>query len=121
VRISEILYRHNESNKRNRARRQLNSRSAPFNHDLTRLVTALTRDSRAKHFHYLNWSRAFLSKSRYMCGLQCSKKLWQTVYDPEPVEEPLPGTVKGMGIEVGIKAAAVVAGWCSSRHQTRRL
>ncbi len=39
-----------------------------------------------------------------MCGLQCSKKLWNTVYDPEPVEEPLPGTVKGMGIEVGIKA-----------------
>src|SRR5262249_14170757 len=33
-----------------------------------------------------------------------SKKLWQTVYDPEPVEEPLPGTVIGMGIEVGIKA-----------------
>jgi hypothetical protein len=24
--------------------------------------------------------------------------LWQTVYDPEPAEEPLPGTVKGMGI-----------------------
>ena len=39
-----------------------------------------------------------------MGGRQCSKKLWQTVYDPEPVEEPLPGTVKGMGIEVGIKA-----------------
>ena len=39
-----------------------------------------------------------------MCGRQCSKKLWQTVYDPEPAEEPLPGTVKGMGIEVGIKA-----------------
>jgi len=57
-----------------------------------------------KHFQYLNWSRALLSKSRYMCGRQCQKKLWQTVYDPEPVEEPLPGTVKGMGIEVGIKA-----------------
>jgi hypothetical protein len=39
-----------------------------------------------------------------MCGLQCPKKLWQTVYDPEPAEEPQPGTVKGMGIEVGIKA-----------------
>jgi hypothetical protein len=39
-----------------------------------------------------------------MCGRQCAKKLWQTVYDPEPIEEPLPGTVKGMGIEVGIKA-----------------
>jgi len=39
-----------------------------------------------------------------MCGRQCSKKLWQTVYDPGTVEEPLPGTLKGMGIEVGIKA-----------------
>jgi predicted RecB family nuclease len=39
-----------------------------------------------------------------MGGLQCSKKLWQTVYDPEPAEEPLPGTVKGMGLEVGVKA-----------------
>jgi hypothetical protein len=39
-----------------------------------------------------------------MSGRQCSKKLWQTVYDPEPIEEPLPGTVKGMGIEVGVKA-----------------
>jgi hypothetical protein len=39
-----------------------------------------------------------------MGGLQCSKKLWQTVYDPEPTEEPLPGTIKGIGIEVGVKA-----------------
>jgi hypothetical protein len=39
-----------------------------------------------------------------MCGRQCPKKLWQTVYDPQPAEEPFPGTVKGMGIEVGVKA-----------------
>ena len=39
-----------------------------------------------------------------MCGLQCPKRLWQAVYDPERAEEPLPGTAKGMGIEVGIKA-----------------
>jgi predicted RecB family nuclease len=39
-----------------------------------------------------------------MAGRQCAKKLWQTVYDPEPAEEPLPGTVIGTGIEVGIKA-----------------
>ena len=45
-----------------------------------------------------------MSKSRYMCGLQCPKRLWQAVYDPEPAEEPLPGTAKAMGIEVGIKA-----------------
>jgi len=104
VRIFEVLYRSDERAKRIRARRQLNLHSAPFNHDLKKLVTALTRDSRAKHSRNLNWKRPFLSKTRYMAGLQCSKKLWQTVYDPEPVEEPLPGTVKGMGIEVGIKA-----------------
>ena len=52
----------------------------------------------------LNGKNTSLSKSRYMCGRQCSKKLWQTVYDPEPAEAPLPGTVMGMGIEVGIKA-----------------
>jgi hypothetical protein len=39
-----------------------------------------------------------------MCGRQCAKKLWLTAYEPEPIQEPLPGTVKGMGIEVGIKA-----------------
>jgi hypothetical protein len=100
VRISEILHRNNKPTKRNRARRQLNLH--PASHDLTKLVTALTRDSRAKHSR--NWKRPFLSKTRYMTGLQCSKKLWQTVYDPEPAEEPQPGTVKGTGIEVGIKA-----------------
>ena len=39
-----------------------------------------------------------------MYGRQCSKRLWQTVYDPEPADEALPGTVMGMGIEVGIRA-----------------
>jgi hypothetical protein len=48
--------------------------------------------------------KTFLSKSRYMYGRQCSKRLWQTVYDPEPADEALPGTVMGMGIEVGIRA-----------------
>jgi hypothetical protein len=104
VRISEILYRSNDPKKRTRARPQLDLRSAPFSGDLTKLATDLTKDSRVKHFRNLNWKRPFLSKSRYMCGRQCPKKLWQTVYDPEPVEEPLPGTVKGLGIEVGIKA-----------------
>jgi hypothetical protein len=104
VRLSEILDRKKEPTKKARARRQLNLHSAPFSHDLTKLVTALTRDSRAKHSRNLNWKRPFLSKTRYMAGLQCSKKLWQTVYDPDPAEEPQPGTVIGMGIEVGIKA-----------------
>ena len=55
--------------------------------DLTKLARALTKDSRAKHSRYLNWSRSFLSKVRYMAGRQCVKKLWQTVYDPEPAKK----------------------------------
>jgi hypothetical protein len=103
LRISEILYRKNESTKGKRAHPQLDLHSARSK-DLTKLAKALTKDGAAKHSWNLNWQRPFLSKTRYIAGLQCSKKLWQTVYDPEPVEEPLPGTVKGMGIEVGIKA-----------------
>jgi hypothetical protein len=79
VRISQILYRKNESAKRNRAHLKRVLRLAPFSNDLTKLATALTKDSRAKHFSNLNWKRPFLSKSRYMCGLQCSKKLWHPV------------------------------------------
>jgi len=101
VRLTEILYRHNTSAKRQRARHGVGSFSVK---NLTRFAQDSTKESRAKHFHYLDWSRAYLSKSRYMCGLQCPKRLWQAVYDPEPPEEPLPGTAKGMGIEVGIKA-----------------
>lgn len=101
MRISEILHRNNKSTKRHRARPQVGVHSGK---NLTQLAKDCTKEGRLKHFHDLNWSRAFLSKSRYMCGLQCPKKLWQTVYDPEPLQEPLPGTVKGMGIEVGINA-----------------
>jgi hypothetical protein len=100
VRISEILHENRKSTKRQRARPV----GGYLGRNLTQLAKDCTKEGRLKYFRYLNWSRAFLSKSRYMCGRQCPKKLWQTVYDPEPVQEPLPGTVKGMGIEVGIKA-----------------
>ena len=60
MRLSEILYRSYEARKRTRARGQLDLHS--FSHDLTKLVTALTKDSVAKHSRSLNWSRAFLSK-----------------------------------------------------------
>jgi hypothetical protein len=104
VRVSEVLYRTNQSTKRNCARPPLDLCSAPLRNDLTKLAKDLTKDGRVKHFRNLKWQRPFLSKSRYMGGRQCPKKLWQTVYDPEPAEEPLLGTIKGMGIEVGIKA-----------------
>jgi hypothetical protein len=104
VRISEVLHLHKAPTKRNRARPQVDWHSARSSNDLTKLTRELTKDGVIKHSRNLNWPRAFLSKTRYMCGRQCSKKLWQTVYDPEPAEEPLPGTVKGIGIEVGVRA-----------------
>jgi len=110
VRISEILHRNKTSTKRNRARLQVDWHPVRSSSDLTKLTRELTKDGAAKHSWNLNWRQPFLSKTRYMCGRQCSKKLWQTVYEPEPVEEPLPGTVKGMGIEVGIKARLLWAG-----------
>ena len=92
MRLSEILHWRNKSTKRDRARPLLDLHSGK---SLTQLAKALTKDSRAKHSRYLNWSRPCLSKIRYMAGRQCAKKLWQTVYDPEPAEEPL-------GVDLGI-------------------
>src|SRR2546421_196416 len=104
MRIFEILYKNKEPTKRNRANPQLDLRPAPLSNYLTKFVGAFTKDGSVKHLRNLDWKRTFLSKTRYMGGRQCSKRLWQTVYDPEPAEEPLPGTVMGMGTEVGIKA-----------------
>src|SRR5260370_2011537 len=101
MRISEISCWYNEATKKNRADRQLAFRSGPFSDALR---NACQKDDSVKHFGKVNWKRTFLSKTRYMGGRQCSKRLWQTVYDPEPAEEPLPGTLMGMGTEVGIKA-----------------
>lgn len=101
MRLSEIISQHNRSTKRQRGSSQVSLCPAK---NLTRLVQDSTKEGRLRHINYLEWSRAFLSKSRYMYGRQCPKRLWQAVYDPKSVEEPLPGTTKGMGIEVGIKA-----------------
>ena len=101
MRLSEIVYRNNELTEKSRTRPQLGLRSPPFSNDLSRLARTFTRGGSGRK---QNTKRVFLSKSRYMSGRQCPKKLWQTVYDPEPAEEALPGTVKGMGIEVGVKA-----------------
>jgi hypothetical protein len=101
MRISELLYRSHDTTKGTCTNIQLDFRPTRFG---GALASALKKDGLVDHFRNLNWKRAFLSKTRYMGGRQCSKRLWQTVYDPEPAEEPLPGTVMGMGTEVGIKA-----------------
>ena len=48
-----------------------------------------------------------LSKTRFVWGRQCGKRLWYGVHAPEPRVEPLPGTIMGVGIEVGVAARAL--------------
>jgi hypothetical protein len=134
LRLSEIVESNVRLTEKKSARPQRNSSLAKFDNNLTTLAKALTKGGVVKHSRNLNWSRAFLSKSRYMAGAQCPKKLWLTVYmdgaqcpkklwltvyDPEPEEEPLPGTVKGMGIEVGIKARPRLCHGNSIEHALR--
>jgi predicted RecB family nuclease len=116
MRISELLDRNDDATKGNRTDPKLDFRPTRFG---GALASALKKDGLVDHFGNLNWKRTFLSKTRYMCGRQCPKRLWQTVYDPEPAEEPLPGTVMGMGTEVGIKARLLWPGGVlvDTKHQ----
>jgi hypothetical protein len=45
-----------------------------------------------------------LTKSRYIAGLQCLRRLWLVVHEPAPYEEPAPGSPMDIGQEIGTKA-----------------
>jgi hypothetical protein len=45
-----------------------------------------------------------LTKSRYIAGLQCLRRLWLLVHKPLPYETPAPGSPMDIGQEVGQKA-----------------
>jgi hypothetical protein len=51
-----------------------------------------------------------LTKSRYMAGLQCLRRLWLLVHDPLPYEEPAPGSPLEVGQEIGRKAHLLFPG-----------
>ena len=54
-----------------------------------------------------------LSKSRYLCGLQCHRQLWWRVHEPEAPElAPSPGqqNLFAQGREVGERAKGVRGG-----------
>jgi hypothetical protein len=51
-----------------------------------------------------------LTKSRYIAGLQCPRRLWLLVNDPLPYEEPAPGSPMDIGQEVGQKAHLLFPG-----------
>jgi len=46
-----------------------------------------------------------LTKSRYIAGLQCPRRLWLLVHDPVPYEDPEPGSPMNIGQEIGRNAA----------------
>jgi len=51
-----------------------------------------------------------LTKSRYMAGLQCPRRLWLLVHEPPPDEAPAPGTPLDIGQEIGRKAHLLFPG-----------
>ncbi len=51
-----------------------------------------------------------LTKSRYMAGLQCPRRLWLLVHEPPPYEEPAPGTPLANGQDIGRKAHLLFPG-----------
>ena len=53
---------------------------------------------------------AYLTKSRYLAGLQCGRRLWRLVNDPQPYEVPAPGASFDVGAQVGQRARLLFPG-----------
>ena len=51
-----------------------------------------------------------LTKSRYIAGLQCPRRLWLVVHDPAPYEDPAPGSPMDIGQQIGTKAHLLFPG-----------
>ena len=51
-----------------------------------------------------------LTKSRYMAGLQCPRRLWLVVHEPLPYEDPEPGSQADWGQVIGSKAHLLFPG-----------
>jgi hypothetical protein len=52
----------------------------------------------------------YLTKSRYMAGLQCLRRLWLLVHEPTPYEEPAPGSPLDAGNDIGRRAHLLFLG-----------
>lgn len=52
----------------------------------------------------------YLTKSRYIAGLQCTRRLWLLVHKPLPYAQPAPGSPMAIGQEVGQKAHLLFPG-----------
>jgi hypothetical protein len=52
----------------------------------------------------------YLTKSRYVAGLQCLRRLWLNVHDPAEWEEPALGSAEHVGLEIGRMARLLFPG-----------
>lgn len=59
----------------------------------------------------------YLTKSRYIAGLQCPRRLWSLVHKPLPYEAPAPGSPMDRGQEVGRKAHLLFPGGVSINEE----
>ena len=68
-----------------------------------------------------------LTKSRYIAGLQCLRRLWLIDHEPAQYEEPAPGTPLDIGRDIGRKAHLLFPGgllvdeppWCHAQAVSR--
>ena len=44
------------------------------------------------------------TRSRYIAGKQCPRRLWLLVHEPPPRDDPASGSPPDMGLEIGCKA-----------------
>jgi len=59
---------------------------------------------------FMSLKPRYLTKSRYLAGLQCPKRLWLQCFEPMPHEPPAPGSVQDVGIRVGQAAHRLFPG-----------
>jgi len=58
-----------------------------------------------------------LTKSRYIAGLQCLRRLWLLVNDPAAYEESTPGSPMEIGQDIGRKAWLLFSGGVTAEEE----
>lgn len=66
------------------------------------------------HYHCISQGTSLtskhLTKSRYLAGLQCPRRLWPVAHEPLPYEKPAPGSLQDIGHDIGSKAHLLFPG-----------
>ena len=63
-------------------------------------------------------STPYLTKSRYIAGIQCLRRLWLTVREPRDYTEPPAGSPLEFGQEMGHRARLLFPGGCLVDEET---